>query len=88
MINVSENSVSSSILEISNEHIKNAPESKFINKQSIDQRKLEDILDEISINNQNLFLKIDTQGYEFQVLQGCQKILEKFKGNPSGSFIG
>ena len=34
----------------------------------------------LSINNQNLFLKIDTQGYEFQVLQGCQKILEKFKG--------
>ena len=79
-INVSENSVSSSILEISNEHIKNAPESKFIDKQSIDERKLEDILNEINIDNQNLFLKIDTQGYEFQVLQGCFNILGKFKG--------
>ena len=80
LINISENSVSSSILQISNEHIKNAPGSKFINKQSIEERKLEDILDEININDQNLFLKIDTQGYEFQVLQGCLNILEKFKG--------
>ena len=80
-INVSEkNSVSSSILQISKEHINNAPKSKFINKQSIEERKLEDILNEINIGEQNLFLKIDAQGYEFQILQGCINILEKFKG--------
>lgn len=80
VINISKNSVSSSILEISNEHIQNAPESKYIAKQSIEEKKLDDILKEINIDNQNLFLKIDTQGYEFQVLEGAINTLEKFKG--------
>ncbi len=80
LINVSENSVSSSLLKITKEHIKNAPQSKFVNKQYTEERKLEEILNEIDTNNQNLFLKIDTQGYEFQVLQGCLNIIEKFKG--------
>jgi len=79
-INVSENSVSSSLLQITKEHIKNAPQSKFVSKQHTEERKLEEILNEIDTNNQNLFLKIDTQGYEFQVLQGCLNIIGKFKG--------
>ena len=74
IINISKNSVSSSILNISEEHIANAPDSRFINKQSIEEIKLEDIFDELKIENNNLFLKIDTQGYEFQVLEGAQKI--------------
>ena len=34
-INISKNSVSSSILEISSQHIENAPDSKIVNKQTI-----------------------------------------------------
>ena len=79
-INISKNSVSSSILNISEEHVVNAPDSRFIGKQSIEEIKLDDILNKLKIENKNLFLKIDTQGYEFQVLEGVQKNLYLFKG--------
>ena len=38
-INISKNSVSSSILDISDEHVENAPDSIFVEKQSIQERK-------------------------------------------------
>ena len=79
-IYISKNSVSSSILKIKDEHINNAPDSKFISEQPIEEKKLEDILNDFDFKNKNLFLKIDTQGYEFQILKGAEKILKEFKG--------
>ena len=79
-INISKNSVSSSILEISSQHIENAPDSKIVNKQTIQEKKLEDIFYEFNLKNKNLFLKIDTQGYEFEVIKGAEKILNQFQG--------
>ena len=79
-INISKNSVSSSILDISAEHVENAPDSIFVEKQSIQERKLDDIFPELNVKEKNLFLKIDTQGYEFKVIQGAEKILKEFKG--------
>tara|TARA_B100000795_G_C22777996_1_gene430928 strand:+ start:998 stop:1729 length:732 start_codon:yes stop_codon:yes gene_type:complete len=80
IINVSQNSVSSSILEINKRHTESAPNSKIIGKESIEERKFEDIFCELDIKEKNLFLKIDTQGYESQVLDGAEKILNLFKG--------
>ena len=79
-INISKNSVSSSILDISAEHVENAPDSIFVEKQSIQERKLDDIFPDLNVKEKNLFLKIDTQGYEFKVIQGAEKILKEFKG--------
>ena len=79
-INISKNSVSSSNLNISSEHVENAPNSIYVKKQLIQERKLEDIFFELNIKEKNLFLKIDTQGYEFEVLKGAEKIINKFKG--------
>ena len=79
-INISKNSVSSSILDISDEHVENAPDSIFVEKQSIQERKLDDIFPELNVKEKNLFLKIDTQGYEFKVIKGAEKILKEFKG--------
>ena len=80
VINISKNSVSSSLLDISEEHIKNAPDSETIDQQQTEEIRLDDIFLELDIENKNLFLKIDTQGYEFQVLEGAKKSLDKFKG--------
>jgi len=79
-INISKNSVSSSILNIKNEHIDAAPESRFVSKQKVNQVKLNDVFKKISKNLSNSFLKIDTQGYEFQVLKGADQVLSNFKG--------
>ena len=80
ILNISKNSVSSSLLKISDEHLDNAPESRFIDKQKTKQRKLEDIFSDFQIKEKNIFLKIDTQGYEFEVLKGAENILKDLKG--------
>jgi len=80
IINVSKNSVSSSILEINKEHIDNAPDSKFVNQQLIDEKKLDNIFNELDTKGKNLFLKIDTQGYESKVLDGAENVLKNFRG--------
>ena len=36
--------------------------------------------EKVDLSKKTLFLKIDTQGYEFQVLKGAEKILKKFEG--------
>ena len=48
-------------------------------KQSIQERKLDDIFPDLNLKEKNLFLKIDTQGYEFKVIQGAEKILKNLQ---------
>ena len=79
-INVSKNSVSSSLLNMSDEHIKASPEALYIDKETIKVKKLDAVFDEYKKNFKNIFLKIDTQGYEEQVLKGASKSLSEIKG--------
>lgn len=79
-INVSKNSVSSSILKMHKEHIDVAPDSRPVEIQIINQKKLDDIFEELKDKDKNYFLKIDVQGYEQQVLEGAEKVISNFKG--------
>ena len=74
-INVSNNLYSSSILPMTEIHQKNATRSKYSSKETIDVLRLDDIYGEIIKENINYFLKIDTQGYEMEVLEGAEKII-------------
>ena len=79
-INISKNSYSSSILNILPLHTESDPESKYFSKETISIKKLED-LSEVNFEKFNkIFLKIDTQGYEDQVLQGIGKLINKIEG--------
>ena len=80
VINISKNSVSSSIFEMKKEHLENAPNSMYVSKQSINEIRLEEIFFDLDLKEKNLFLKIDTQGYEYEVLKGAEEILKYFKG--------
>jgi len=80
LINVSENTFSSSLLEIMPNHIKNAPESKIINKEQISVKTIDDIFDKIVDDKETVLLKIDVQGYEKKVLEGARESLKKIKG--------
>ena len=69
-IYVSENSVSSSILRVNQEHISAAPDS--VQKKSIDIN-IQDLREAIEFNSinydiSNIFLKIDVQGYEIPII--------------------
>jgi len=75
-INISANSESSSLRGILPLHIENAPESKFIAKEKVTIKKLDSIYSEFCTNEDKILLKIDTQGYELNVLDGANKVLK------------
>lgn len=74
-INVSENSVSSSILDMNSSHLEFAPQSRYTKKQKIEIKTLDSFCDRLQLNVGNIFLKIDTQGFEKNVLLGAENVL-------------
>ncbi len=79
-LNIAKNSVSSSLLENLPQLTDSAPEARFIKKETIDIRKLDSIFDDLNLKNKNIYIKIDTQGYEEMVLKGAKNSLEMVKG--------
>lgn len=79
-INISANTESSSILDIKEIHVDAAPSSKYVGKENIIIKKLDSIYDELELRTQNVFLKIDTQGFEMEVLKGAENVLDKIIG--------
>ena len=78
-INVAQNSYSSSLLEMLPSHLKNAPQSKYIDQEEIRLDTLSNVYHSHCNESDSVFLKIDTQGYEYQVLKGGLEILSKIK---------
>jgi FkbM family methyltransferase len=79
-INIAGNSASSSILPMLDSHKKAAPHSAYIGVETSPISKLDDIYNELLKDAKNPFLKIDTQGFEWQVLDGAEKALPHIKG--------
>ena len=79
-INIAKNSVSSSLLENLPKLTECAPEAAFVEKETIEIKKLDSIFESLNLNGKNVYLKIDTQGYEEMVLIGAEKSLEFVTG--------
>ncbi|MGZ6555150.1 MAG: FkbM family methyltransferase, partial [Bacteroidia bacterium] len=79
-INISANSVSSTLLNMLDSHIEGAPESKIIGKEKVQVYPLDEIGLDYTANAKNIFLKIDVQGFEQEVLKGAQLMIDKAKG--------
>jgi len=79
-INISANSVSSTLLNMLDTHLEGAPESKIIGKEKVQVYPLDEIAEEYIKGSKNIFLKIDVQGFEQEVLKGAQGMLAKAKG--------
>lgn len=80
VINISKNLVSSSILNIKKEHTDAEPESKYVAQEKIIIRKLDSVFSSYNQNGENTFLKIDTQGFEKEVILGAANSLNKITG--------
>ncbi len=79
-INISGNSVSSSVLPIMETHVAAAEQSDYVGKETVKLLKLDTIVPPyLSAGNQT-FLKIDTQGFEWEVLNGAYDILTEVRG--------
>ena len=79
-INISRNSVSSSILKNLPQLTESAPDAIYVGTENIIVKKLDTIFDELQLDGKNIFLKIDTQGYEDMVITGANESLEKIVG--------
>jgi FkbM family methyltransferase len=79
-INISKNSISSSALKILDEHVSAAPDSEYIGSEKVKVYKLDNIGKKYSEGAKNIFIKIDTQGFEEKILNGAADFLKKAKG--------
>jgi FkbM family methyltransferase len=76
-INISKNSVSSSLLNNLPQLIESAPAAAFVAKEKISVKKLDTIFNDLRTDSDAVYLKIDTQGYENMVLNGALNSLKK-----------
>jgi FkbM family methyltransferase len=73
-INISADSFCSSILPMLDSHLSAAPHSVYLNKEKIPLRRLDDVLSPTA-SSSRIFLKLDVQGFELQVLSGAPETL-------------
>lgn len=76
-INIAQNSLSSSILPMMKAHIDAASSSRYVGKAKTNVIPLDSIFDLYCKPDDKIFLKIDTQGFESEVLKGAEKSLAK-----------
>ncbi len=79
-LNISKNSVSSSILNLNKKSLIYEPKSRYIAKETINLNTLNKVLTQNKFKKKNIFVKIDTQGYEKNILIGASKVFKKIKG--------
>jgi FkbM family methyltransferase len=78
-INVSQNSYSSSLRDLMPEHLSSAPESAYVGKEKITISTVAEQFGALAISNRDVWLKIDTQGFEREVLLGAEPVLSQIK---------
>lgn len=79
-INVASNSDSSSLLPMADRHRAAAPTVDVVRTERIDVVRLDDIGPEVVGEAQRGFLKLDTQGFELEVLAGAAATLPRVAG--------
>jgi FkbM family methyltransferase len=79
-INVAGNVQSSSLLAMLPRHLSSAPDSFYQGREEITVRRLDSVLPEIEAENEVVYLKSDTQGYEAEVLKGGEETLRRAVG--------
>ncbi len=77
-LHISNNSVSSSLLPMLAEHQRHAPSSVVIGEETVNIERLDALPDWPQwASRRGLWLKLDVQGYEHQVLAGATQCLER-----------
>jgi len=78
-INVSSNSVSSSLLILEPDHLEACASSQIIGTEPVDIMSADDLVKKLDIKLKDTFIKLDVQGYELNVLKSFSRI-DEFKG--------
>ncbi len=79
-INVAGNSVSSSVLPMLESHASAAIGSAYIASEQVPISRLDSLANLYLKPDSKVFIKIDTQGYEWQVINGASETLKRSQG--------
>lgn len=79
-INVSKRSDMSSILDIKPSTLEALSNSEYTQTNTVNVKSFDDIADEYLTSSSEPFLKVDTQGFEMNVLRGAENSLKRLKG--------
>jgi len=79
-INISGNTVSSSVLPILQTHVKTAPKSAYVATESVPITRLDSVWPGLCHPGDKGFLKIDVQGFEMEVLKGTSSVISQIRG--------
>jgi methyltransferase FkbM-like protein len=80
-LHISGNSESSSILDMLPAHLLGAPESRYTGGEVVSLETLDSVWDKVvPAEHREIFLKIDVQGYEGEVLKGADHALRNVIG--------
>jgi len=79
-IHIAGNSVSSSVLPMLESHTSAAVGSAYISSEQVPIVRLDSVASRYLTPGFNLFIKIDTQGFEWQVLDGARETLRHASG--------
>lgn len=79
-MNIAGNSTSSSVLGMLDSHVNAAPSSAYVGSELVQIRKLDTLAKDYMGDANSIFLKVDVQGFEKQVLEGASTLLPRIKG--------
>lgn len=79
-INIAGNSASSSLLPMLGSHLSAAPHTAYVGKETVPLLTLDSVAPAYLDKYKNPFLKIDTQGFEWAVLNGARNVLPQMRG--------
>lgn len=79
-INIASNSDSSSLLPFAAAHTDAAPQVSYVGEEEVTVERLDDLSADLVPQAARAFLKIDTQGFEREVLAGGQETLARCVG--------
>lgn len=79
-INIAKNLASSSFFSRTKYFEEIASQTDYISEEQVEIKSLDSIFDSICDKNDVIFLKLDTQGYEKNILEGAKESLKKIKG--------
>lgn len=79
-INVSNDTVFSSILPIEDSYVAHNAKSRIVAKEKTPLHRIDTIAGRYLKGGEKILLKIDTQGYEKEVLNGATELIKKAKG--------
>jgi FkbM family methyltransferase len=76
-LHVSENAVSSSLLDMEARHLEAAPDSRYVARERVRQARLEALAEELHLPGDGVYLKLDVQGSEAKALAGARATLPR-----------